>query len=178
MKQNQHQESAGITLHHATTEDADDVHRLVVELAKVQGAGDLVRSSPADLARDGLKPGAMLQAVLARDTGGRAVGLSLYFFTYSTWNGQRVLYVEDLYVDPALRGSGLGRRLLTEMARITRAEGALRLDLSVKSGNTARGFYETLGLVQKGDWVPYTLAGDALDALAGTLARDSAVSGA
>jgi GNAT superfamily N-acetyltransferase len=166
MKQNSPHDTAAITLSHATVEDAADVHRLVIELAKVQGAGDLVRSSPADLARDGLKPGAMLQAVLARDAAGKAVGLSLYFFTYSTWNGQRVLYVEDLYVDAALRGSGLGRRLLAEMARITKAEGALRLDLSVKSGNTARGFYETLGLVQKGDWVPYTLTGDALEALA------------
>lgn len=154
------------TLRRATRTDAVEVHRLLAELAAVQGAAEEVISTPEDIARDGLHPGAALQAVLAHAADGRAVGLALYFFTYSTWKGRRILYVEDLFVDAALRGDGLGRKLLAETARIAREEGALRVELSVKCDNPARRFYEKLGFVRKGEWLPYMLSNTALDTLA------------
>ncbi|MCR9175930.1 MAG: GNAT family N-acetyltransferase [Alphaproteobacteria bacterium] len=152
----------------ATADDAEAVHALIVALAEAQNAAHMVTSTPDDLRRDGLYDGAKLQALLARKATGDAVGLALYYFTYSTWTCTPVLFVEDLYVDAGLRGSGLGKRLMAGLARIARDHGCLRVGLEVKTDNQARGFYERLGLVQKGPWLPYAVNGAAFHALADT----------
>jgi GNAT superfamily N-acetyltransferase len=157
---------SAITIALAKTEDAEAVHALIVALADAQDAAHMVTSTPDDLRRDGLHEGAKLQALLARNGAGDAVGLALYYFTYSTWTCTPVLYVEDLYVDAGLRGSGLGKRLMAGLAKIARDHGCLRIGLEVKSDNQARGFYARLGLVQKGPWLPYAVSGDAFHTLA------------
>jgi GNAT superfamily N-acetyltransferase len=159
---------SGISIAPAIGTDAEDVHALIVALAAAQDAAEMVTSTPDDLRRDGLHEGAKLQALLARDSGGKAVGLALYYFTYSTWTCTPVLFVEDLYVNADLRGSGLGRRLMAGLARIARDHGCLRVSLEVKSDNQAREFYKRLGLVQKGPWLPYAVNGSAFHALADT----------
>ena len=157
---------SGISLAQATRDDAEAVHALIVALAAAQDAAHMVTSTPDDLRRDGLHDGAKLQALLARNAAGDAVGLALYYFTYSTWTCTPVLFVEDLYVDAGLRGSGLGKRLMAGLARIARDHGCLRVSLEVKTDNQARGFYERLGLVRKGPWLPYAVNGAAFHALA------------
>jgi ribosomal protein S18 acetylase RimI-like enzyme len=130
-------------------DDAAAVLDLVRALAVAQDAGHHVTATADDLRRDGA-----------------AVGLALDYFTYSTWTGRSKLYVEDLYVDAALRGSGLGRRLMAALARTALDAGAERLDLSVKTDNAARAFYERLGLTRSGTWLPYAVGGSDLRDLA------------
>lgn len=144
---------------------------LIRRLAEAQDAAGYVESTPQDLLRDGFGPVPRFHALLAEQvdaaTGRRtAVGLALYYFTYSTWAGRPNLYVEDLYVDAGQRGTGVGRRLMAELARTALAAGCARLELAVKTDNRARAFYERLGLVRKGTWLPYAVAGEALAALA------------
>src|SRR6266536_5714069 len=83
------------------------------------------------------------------------------------WLGRHGVWLEDLYVTPRLRGAGLGRALLAELARICVRQGYGRLDWWVLDWNSAaRGFYESLGAVAMEDWTVHRLTGPALRALA------------
>lgn len=162
-----------IELRPAEAGDVTLLQDLIRRLAEAQDAAGYVESTPADLLRDGFGPVPRFHALLAERvdaaTGSRtAVGLALYYFTYSTWAGRPNLYVEDLYVDGAERGTGVGKRLMAALARAALDAGCARLELAVKTDNRARAFYERLGLVRKGSWLPYAAAGDALSALAGS----------
>jgi ribosomal protein S18 acetylase RimI-like enzyme len=144
---------------------------LIHDLAISQGVGDEMGASEADLRRDGFGPEPRFHAMLAFLDDAPA-GLALYFFTYSTWRGRRLLYVEDLIVDQKTRGAGIGRALLAHLARIAVAQNCARLELEVRVDNVARGFYERLGLRHKESLLPYAIGGADLEKLAG-----SAVSG-
>jgi len=145
----------GISLSLAGPDEAEIVHDMVLALAEHQNAGAHVRSTPAELACDGLRPDGAFEALLARDADGRPVGLALHYYLYSTWNARRILFVEDLFIDAALRGSGLGRRMMAHLAGIARERGCVRMELDVKPANVARGFYERLGFGPKQDWLRY-----------------------
>jgi GNAT superfamily N-acetyltransferase len=155
-----------LKIRQAILEDAAVVHRLIQDLAAAQGQAASMISSIDDIRRDGFGPAALFHAVLA-EVNGHPQGLALYFFIYSTWQGQPALYVEDLIVTDSARGAGIGRALMQELARVAEMRHCSKLELSVSTNNNARIFYEHLGLSRKGDWVPYTISGGALAALAG-----------
>jgi ribosomal protein S18 acetylase RimI-like enzyme len=135
-----------ITVRRAGLADARLVHDLILDLAKSLGAESKVRSSAEDIARAGFGPAPVFEALIAERRGG-AVGLCLFFDSFSSWNGRRGVYVQDLYVAEGARGVGLGRRLLAEAAAIVRARGGTYLRLSVDADNAAaRDFYERVGL--------------------------------
>ena len=154
-----------IILRHASVNDAPIVHGLIRDLAAAQGFPDEVRSSVDDIVRDGFGPRALFHSLLAEEEG-VAIGLALYFYIYSTWEGRPALYVEDLIVTDQARGKGVGTLLMEKLAGISGETGCSKLELSVSARNTARAFYEGLGMSQKGDWIPYTISGPALKRLA------------
>ncbi|MQA94533.1 MAG: GNAT family N-acetyltransferase [Streptosporangiales bacterium] len=85
---------------------------------------------------------------------------------FSTWTGAHGIYLEDLYVTPAYRKHGYGRRLLTALARTCVERGYARLEWSVLDWNEpAIGFYKSLGAVQMDEWTVHRLTGDALRTL-------------
>jgi len=91
------------------------------------------------------------------------VGFALWFLNFSTWRGGHGIYLEDLYVRPQARGTGLGRALLATLARICVDRGYGRLDWSVLDWNTpARDVYGALGAAPVAAWIPYRLDGEAL----------------
>ena len=95
-------------------------------------------------------------------------GFALYFHNYSTWQGRKGLYLEDLFVRPALRGHGIGKGLLEELARTAVREKCGRFVWQVLDWNQpAIEFYEKLGARRLGDWVTMRVDGDALLRLAG-----------
>ncbi|MGW0182744.1 N-acetyltransferase family protein [Nocardia sp. NPDC003345] len=97
----------------------------------------------------------------------RIAGCAIWFLNFSTWDGVHGIYLEDLYVTPEARGSGLGRALLAALAREARDHGYSRVDWSVLTWNTPSiGFYESLGARVQDEWAGYRLTGDALTALA------------
>ena len=155
-----------LKIRQAILEDAAVVHRLIQDLAAAQGQATSMICSIDDIRRDGFGPVALFHAILA-EVNGQPQGLALYFFIYSTWQGRPALYVEDLIVTDSARGAGIGRALMQELARIAEMRHCSKLELSVSIKNNARIFYEHLGLSHKGDWVPYTISGAALAALAG-----------
>lgn len=151
----------------AKEKDAASIHAMVVALARHIGKADLVTSSPESIRRNGFGDNPAFEALVA-DRDGEAVGLALFFYEFSTWRGQRGVFVQDLYVAEDLRGSGLGRRLLTELAARSSGAGADYIRLSVDSTNaSAAAFYARLGFEDRRGERIFVLAGDKFKSLAG-----------
>ena len=149
----------------ATEADIPAIHGLIVELAVYEREPDAVAIMEADLRRDGWGPRPHFTCLVA-ETGGAVVGFALYHPIYSTWQG-RSMYLEDLYVQPAHRGRGLGTALLARVAAEAEAAGCARLDWSVLIWNEpAIRVYERLGAVRMEEWRRMRLAGSSLRALA------------
>lgn len=94
---------------------------------------------------------------------GEVVGFTLWFLSFSTFRGTHGIYLEDLFVHPDHRGTGLGRALLTELAEECVRRGYARLEWAVLDWNApAIGFYESLGATPQDDWTVYRLTGETL----------------
>jgi GNAT superfamily N-acetyltransferase len=149
----------------ARESDVPTMVAMVHELAEYERAPDECHLTEAQLAEALFRPGAALFGHIAA-LDGEPIGLSLWFLNFSTWTGTHGIYLEDLFVRPAARGSGAGRALLAELARKCIERGYARLDWWVLHWNPARDFYAAIGAQPMDDWIPYRLTGDALQALA------------
>ena len=99
---------------------------------------------------------------------GEPAGFALWFYNYSTFLARHGIYLEDLFVRPRLRGHGIGRALLVNLAARTVREGCGRLEWAVLDWNTPSiEFYEGLGAQPMKEWQVYRLTGEALRRLAG-----------
>jgi GNAT superfamily N-acetyltransferase len=154
----------------ATPADVDAIFSLMVELAEFEKLMHLFIATEDGLhdALFGARPSA--EALVAEEAG-QVVGYALYFQNYSTFLGKRGLYLEDLYVKPATRGSGLGTRMLRALAAIAVERQCGRFEWTVLDWNVnAIGFYEKMGATVLPDWRIVRITGDAL----ATLAEESA----
>lgn len=97
---------------------------------------------------------------------GEVVGIAVWFLTFSTWTGRNGLWLEDLYVSPAHRGSGIGRQLMATLARVCMDRGYPRMEWTVLDWNTpALEVYRHVGAEPMEDWTTQRLTGEALTAL-------------
>lgn len=150
----------------AAPADISVIRQLIVELAVYEREPDAVKASEYDLraALFGDRP--MAEAVIA-EVDGAAVGMALFFTSFSTWEGRGGLYLEDLFVRPEARGLGVGKALLVHLAGIAVARGYARFQWQVLDWNEpAIGFYKALGATAQGEWVGMRVDGEALVALA------------
>jgi GNAT superfamily N-acetyltransferase len=93
-------------------------------------------------------------------------GFALYFHNFSTFLGRPGIYLEDLFVEPAHRGKGIGKALLIEIARIAKERDCGRVEWAVLDWNKpAIDFYRSLGAVPLDDWTLFRVTGEALDKL-------------
>jgi GNAT superfamily N-acetyltransferase len=146
--------------------DVPAILGLIRELADYEHALDEVKVTEAGLTATLFGPDPAVFAHVAEHDG-RVSGFALWFVNYSTWTGRPGLYLEDLYVTPGLRRSGLGRALLTELARLCVERGYARLDWAVLEWNApALEFYASLGAQPLDSWRLRRLSGPALEALA------------
>ena len=155
-----------LSIRPATVDDVPLIAQLIRELAEYE------RLAHAAIAtEDGLRghlfgeyPAA---EVLIAEADGEPAGFALFFHTFSTFRGQRGLYLEDLFVRPAFRGLGLGRHLMAALARVALKRDCGRFEWSVLDWNApAIGFYHALGATGMDEWTVQRLEGDALHALA------------
>jgi ribosomal protein S18 acetylase RimI-like enzyme len=157
---------APVNIRSADATDAEALHGMVVALAKFTGHEHRVSSTVEDFRRLGFAEPPAFQSLIAEQNG-TAVGLCLFFYQFSSWRGRLGIYIQDLYVDPAQRGSGLGRRLVAETVRYGKQQGADHLRLSVDVENApAQGFYQGLGMVRRDDEYIFQLAEQAFESLA------------
>jgi GNAT superfamily N-acetyltransferase len=148
----------------ATPADLGDILQLIRDLAAYEREPDAVQATVESLHGTLFGPTPTAEAIVA-EVDGEVVGVALYFTNFSTWSGRDGLYLEDLYVKPEARGTGLGKALLRRIARIAVARGCARVEWAVLDWNApAIAFYRSLGAVAKDEWTVYRLDGDALAA--------------
>jgi GNAT superfamily N-acetyltransferase len=161
----------------ATPADVPALVGLIGELADFEHLRDRVEITPERLYTHlfGTQPAA--QCVVVQPTAEAAdradaeaappVGFALYFTNFSTFLGKPGLYLEDLYVQPAWRGQGVGRALLIHLAQLAVARGCGRFEWCVLDWNAgAIGFYERMGAQVLPDWRICRVTGPALETMA------------
>lgn len=154
------------TIRPARPNDAAAILNFIRELAVYEKAGDEVTASEDDILESLFGPASTAHGLMA-EWDGEPIGFAVYFFNYSTWQGRNGLYLEDLYVTPARRGSGAGKALLRRLAGIAVENGCGRFEWSVLDWNEpAIRVYEAIGAQAQPEWIRYRLAGDALHAFA------------
>jgi GNAT superfamily N-acetyltransferase len=146
----------------ATAADVPSLLRLLQAMAAE--AGESVGSTEASLLEHGFGATPRFRALLA-DVDGDPAGLCLYFAEYSTWRGQMGLYVQDIYVSPLARGSGMGRRLLAAALRDADWAPAFLTLMVARRNTSARAFYAGLGMGLRDDADQLVLDGQGLAAL-------------
>jgi GNAT superfamily N-acetyltransferase len=150
----------------ARREDVPEILRLIRALAEYEKLAHEVVATENLLAAHlfGAKPAA---EVLLAEEGGRAVAMALFFQNYSTFLARPGLYLEDLFVEPAHRGKGIGKALLQAIARLAVERGCGRFEWSVLDWNTPSiEFYKRLGARPMSDWTIFRVTGEALRKLA------------
>jgi GNAT superfamily N-acetyltransferase len=151
----------------ATVADIESLIQLIRDLAEYERSPESVEIDAEQLRRALFGPSPTVFAHVA-EAGGRIEGMAIWFLTFSTWTGRSGIHLEDLYVRPEARSSGIGRALLSELAAIARRSGHARLEWSVLDWNeTALRLYRSVGAEPLDEWTGYRLSGAALEALAG-----------
>lgn len=163
--------SPSISLRPAAAGDVDALLGLIRELAEFEKLTHLMEATPALLHEHLFGPRPAAEAMVA-DASGRVVGFALYFMNFSTFLGRPGLYLEDLYVQPAHRGQGLGRSLLSHLGALAVSRGCGRFEWSVLDWNAqAIRLYEHMGAEVLPDWRICRVTGNALLAFAGPPSR-------
>ena len=151
----------------ATAADAATIATLVRELADYEKLLHEAKAGPDDFLREMTAENPVIRVLIA-EWNGEPAGFALYFFNFSTFVGRPGLYLEDLFVRPALRSHGIGRALLRALARVACERGCGRMEWAVLDWNEpALKFYQSLGARQMKEWIVHRLTPVEIDKLAG-----------
>ena len=153
-------------IRHATREDIPVLLSMIRELAEFEELLHIMQATEAELAEE-LFGGPRVAEALLAELAGEVVGFAVFFHNFSTFMGRKGLYLEDLYVRPHARRRGVGRALITFVAKIAVERRCGRFEWSVLDWNTrAIDFYRSLGAVALDDWTVQRVTGEALERLA------------
>ena len=146
--------------------EAGLVLSLVRELADYEKLLHEVEATEADLEAALFDANPRLFCDIA-EWNGEVAGFAAWFVNFSTFAGRHGIYLEDLFVRPALRGNGIGKALLVHLAQQCVANGWSRLQWAVLDWNTPSiEFYKSLGAELMDEWTMCRVTGPALTALA------------
>lgn len=155
-----------MTIRPATPADVGQILKFIRALAAYEREPDAVKATEEDLLHHGFGENPYFQCLTA-EWDGEPAGFALYFYDYSTWLGRPGLYLEDVFVNPLMRGRGIGKALLQRLAAIALEKGCARMKWEVLDWNTpAIEFYRSLGAEFQGEWLNVRLSGEALRRLA------------
>ncbi len=150
------------TLRSATPRDLDAIVGLIGELAAFERLTHLLEVTPDKLMPHLFGERPVAECVVA-EVAGEVVAFALFFTNFSTFLARPGLYLEDLYVRPAQRGSGVGKALLQHLGRLALERGCGRFEWSVLDWNAnAIAFYESLGATVMPDWRICRIGGEGL----------------
>lgn len=153
----------------ATRDDLPTILELIHALAEYEREPDAVKATIPALERhlfgSGFGRGPTCECLMG-EVDGRIEGFAVFCTNFSTWLAKPGIWLEDLFVRPAARGRGLGKALLTELARIAVSRDCGRVEWSVLDWNEpAIAFYRSLGAIGLTEWTTNRLTGEALGKL-------------
>jgi GNAT superfamily N-acetyltransferase len=158
--------TAEVVIRPAVEEDVELIYGLIVALAEYEREPDAVVGSPSML-RTWLFGSTPAAETLIAEVDGTPAGFALFHLTFSTWECQPGIWLEDLFVPPEHRRHGVGARLLSEVAAIAVERGYTRLSWTALEWNElALHFYRKIGASVLGEWKLHRLSGEALEAVA------------
>lgn len=153
---------AKLEIRAAITEDSEQILKFVKALASYEKAEHEVTAEVKDIQESIFGDFSTVKGLICT-LDKQPIGFAIYFYNYSTWQGKKGLYLEDLYITPEYRGVGAGKELLKYLAKQAVKEECGRFEWSVLDWNEpAMKFYQSIGAIPKSEWVGYQLAGDAL----------------
>ena len=156
-----------IRIQPASESDVPLIVKFIRDLAEYEKLSDMVVATEENIREHLFGPNPVAEALLAfwNDA---PVGFALYFRNFSTFLAKPGIYLEDLFVEPAYRGKGIGKALLVRLAEIAVERGYGRLEWAVLDWNTPSiEFYRNLGAIAKHEWTIFQVTGDELVRLAG-----------
>ncbi|KTE17287.1 GNAT family N-acetyltransferase [Sphingopyxis sp. H115] len=155
-----------LSIRPATPADLPLIAEFIRDLAAYEQLAHEVRFDEAKLGANLFGPRPYAEVVIG-EIDGSPQGFALFFHNFSTFEGRPGIYLEDLFVRPEARGSGLGKALLSHLAKLGVERGCARLEWSVLDWNTPSiGFYQSLGAKLMDEWTVMRVDGDALTKLA------------
>jgi len=155
-----------LTIRRAAPGDAPIVLGFIRQLAEYERLLHEAQANAEDLERDLFGENPRVFCEIAEWKGAPA-GFALWFYSYSTFRGRHGIWLEDLFVDPELRGEGIGKAMLIHLAGICVAERLARLEWSVLDWNTPSiDFYKAMGASMMDEWTTCRVDGEALTSLA------------
>lgn len=135
-----------IKVRFGTLDDVENIFSALVGIAETVKELHKLKSTPDDIRRFGFGEAPAFETLIA-EVHGRFAGCCLYFASFSTWIGRPGVYVQDFYVADEFRGLGIGERLLSRLAALTRNEGGSYIRLAVDTQNLrAQAFYTRAGI--------------------------------
>ena len=150
----------------ANISDVQAIHDLIVELAIYEQEPDAVIASVEDIKENLFGKDPVAYCHIA-EVDGQVVGIAIWFLNYSTWLGKAGLYLEDLFVKPEFRGSGLGLQLMKTLAQLCVDRNYERFQWWVLDWNEPSiNFYKSIGAEAMDEWTVYRLSGSALKSFA------------
>jgi GNAT superfamily N-acetyltransferase len=150
----------------ASEKDVPLILDFIRELADYERALERVTATEAVLRETLFGPNPYAKALIAY-LDEQPAAFAIYFFSYSSFTGLPNLYLEDIFVRPAFRGSGVGKEMFGCLARRAAERGCGRMEWAVLNWNEpAIGFYKNLGATPVRDWTVFHLTKDELDKLA------------
>jgi GNAT superfamily N-acetyltransferase len=163
--------SHDIRIRHAARADVSLILAFIRELAEYEKLAHEAVADEAGLALQLFGPTPRAEVLIA-EVDGAPTGFALFFHNFSTFLGKPGLYLEDLFVRPAFRGHGIGKRMMARLAQIAIERDCGRFEWPVLDWNTpAIDFYRSLGAVGMDEWTVQRISGEALRALAAQTER-------
>lgn len=142
----------------ATAADSAQIFFLIQSLAKFEKLSHEVSASESQLKQNLFDLESPAEVLIAETNEGKAIGFALFFHTFSTFLGKKGLYLEDLFVIPEFRSSGIGMALLSQLAKIALQRNCGRMEWSVLNWNQkAIELYLRLGSKPMNEWTMHRL---------------------
>src|SRR5436305_9734645 len=146
-----------MTIREATEADVPLILKFIRDLADYERLADRVTATE-EMIRRTLFGSPRFAEVLIAEEAGAPAGFALFFHNYSTFLGQPGIYLEDLFVRPEMRGRGIGKSILTHLARLAKERGCGRIEWAVLNWNKPSiDFYKSIGAEPLDDWIVFRL---------------------
>ena len=157
--------SEKIKIRFAEIEDSKIILKLIKELSVYEKLSHTVINSEESIKENLFGKKKYAEALIA-EYENKPVGFALFFHNYSTFVGKPGIYLEDLFVQPEMRGKGVGKKLFLELIKLAKERNCGRVEWSVLNWNKpAIDFYKSMGAVPMDEWTVYRLTEDKIDEL-------------